>query len=252
MFATELALALTIATVIFVAALISSIAGFAFSALGGAALVYLLQDPVRTVAILTVCSIAIHGYCTWRVRRDIEWRMLAPFLVGGAVTVPLGVWLLTCVPASVFAAGLGAFLVAYGSYTILCRRVLVVRQSPARDATAGGLGGLLAGLAGLGGAAVTAWCGLRGWSKERQRALCQPFILFMQVEALALVGTARPAALPAETFYLYLPVALAAACTGVGLLQRMSTAHFNLVVRLLLVVSGAALLGPVLSRLGAA
>ena len=62
MFATELALALTIATVIFVAALISSIAGFAFSALGGAALVYLLQDPVRTVAILTVCSIAIHGY----------------------------------------------------------------------------------------------------------------------------------------------------------------------------------------------
>jgi hypothetical protein len=246
MFAAELPVMLTVAAVIFAAALVSSIAGFAFSALAGAALVYLLQDPVRTVAILTACSIAIHGYCAWRVRRDLEWPMLAPFLVGGALTVPLGVWLLACIPAALFAASLGAFLVAYGAYTILCRKVLVLRQSTARDAAVGGLGGLLAGLAGFPGASVTVWCGLRGWSKERQRALCQPFILFMQVEALALVGTARPAALPAETFYLYLPVALAAACTGVGLLQRMSTAHFNLVVRVLVVASGAALLGPAL------
>jgi hypothetical protein len=88
---------------------------------------------------------------------------------------------------------------------------------------------------------------LRGWNKERQRALCQPFILFMQLEALALLGTARPAALPPETFYLYLPLALLGAWAGVALLKRMSTAQFNLVVRLLLVVSGAALLGPMLA-----
>jgi uncharacterized membrane protein YfcA len=239
----EFGVVATVAAVIFAAALISSIAGFAFSALAGAALVYLLQDPVRTVAILTACSIAIHGYCSWRVRRDLEWRLLGPFLLGGALTVPLGVWLLASTPAHLFATGLGAFLVAYGAYLLLCRREVVVRSSTVRDATVGGLGGLLAGLAGFPGASVTVWSGLRGWSKERQRALCQPFILFMQIEALALVGTARPAALPPETFYLYLPAALAAACTGVGLLQRISTAQFNVVVRLLLVASGAALLG---------
>jgi len=246
MYGTELALALTIAAVIFAAAFISSIAGFAFSALAGAALVYVLQDPVRTVAILTACSIGIHGYCAWRVRRDVEWRTLGPFLLAGALTVPLGVWLLACIPANHFAAGLGAFLLAYGAYMILCRKEVVVGPSTAADATVGGLGGLLAGLAGFAGASVTVWCGLRGWSKERQRALCQPFILFMQVEALALVGATRPAALPAETFYLYLPVALLAACTGVGLVQRMSTRQFNLVVRLLLIASGAALIGPAL------
>ena len=141
-------------------------------------------------------------------RRDVEWRTLGPFLLGGALTVPLGVWLLACMPAHLFAAGLGAFLVAYGAYMILCRKEVVVRQCAAGDAM---VGGLLAGLAGFPGASVTVWSGLRGWSKERQRALCQPFILFMQVEALALVGTARPAALPAETFYLYLPAALVAA-----------------------------------------
>jgi uncharacterized protein len=243
----EPAVVTVVAAVVFSAALVSSIAGFAFSALAGAALVYLLQDPVRTVAILVACSIAIHGYCVWSVRRSLEWRMLAPFLLGGAVTVPLGVWLLARTPVHLFAAGLGAFLVVYGAYMILRRDEVVVRSSTAREATVGGLGGLLAGLAGFPGASVTVWCGLRGWTKERQRALCQPFILLMQIEALALVGAARPAAFPPETFYLYLPLALVAARAGVGLLRRMSTAQFNLVVRLLLVFSGAALLAPVLA-----
>jgi uncharacterized membrane protein YfcA len=244
---TDPALVAAVAAVVFGAALVSSIAGFAFSALAGAALVYLLQDPVRTVAILTACSIAIHGYCAWSVRGALEWRLLAPFLLGGALTVPLGVWLLARTPLPVFAAGLGAFLVVYGAYMMFRRRELVLRSTAACDATIGGLGGLLAGLAGFPGASVTVWCGLRGWNKDRQRALCQPFILLMQLEALALVGAGRPAALPPETFYLYLPLALIAAWTGVVLLRRMSTAHFNLLVRLLLVVSGAALLGPVLA-----
>jgi uncharacterized membrane protein YfcA len=244
---TDPALLMAVAAVVFAAALVSSIAGFAFSALAGAALVYVLQDPVRTVAILTACSIAIHGYCVWCVRGTLEWRVLAPFVFGGALTVPVGVWLLARTPLGVFAAGLGIFLIAYGAYLILRRRDLVLGSSPARDATVGGLGGLLAGLAGFPGASVTVWCGLRGWNKERQRALCQPFILLMQLETLALVGTVRPAALPPETFYLYLPVALLAAWAGVALLGRMSTAQFNVIVRLVLVVSGAALLGSLLA-----
>jgi uncharacterized membrane protein YfcA len=234
-----------VAAVVFTAALVSSIAGFAFSALAGAALLHLLQDPVHTVAILLTCSIAIYSYCAWSVRRSLQWRMLAPFLLGGALTVPLGAWLLARTPVETFAAGLGAFLVGYGAYMILRRRETAVRSSTARDATVGALGGLLAGLAGFPGAAMTVWCGLRGLGKEQQRALCQPFIFLMQLEALALLGAARPAALPAEAFYLYLPLAFLGARAGVGLLQRLSTAQFNLAVRLLLVASGVALLGPV-------
>ena len=63
-----------------------------------------------------------------------------------------------------------------------------------------------------------------------------------QLEALALVGAARPVALPAETFYLYVPAALVAAWAGVAVLHRLSSAQFDLLVRLLLVVSGAVLL----------
>lgn len=241
------ATAAAVAAVVFAAALVSSVAGFAFSALAGAALVYLLHDPLQIVGVLLTCSLAIYAYCAWAVRQRLAWRTLVPFLLGGALTVPLGVWLLARTPMQTFAAGLGAFLVGYGAYMILRRRQTALRSGAARDAAVGALGGLLAGLAGFPGAAVTVWCGLRGLDKDEQRALCQPFILLMQLEALALVGAARPAALPAEAFYLYLPLAFLGARAGVGLLRLMSTAQFNLVVRLLLVVSGAALLAPLLA-----
>jgi uncharacterized membrane protein YfcA len=248
MFLAEPAVVAAVALVVFGAALVSSIAGFAFSALAGAALLYLLQDPVRTVAVLVCCSIAIHAYCAWSVRRHLEWRTLVPFLASGALTVPLGVWLLARMPADTFAAGLGAFLLAYGAYMALSRGGWSMRASVPRDATVGALGGLLAGLAGFPGAAVTVWSGLRGMGKDEQRALCQPFILLMQMEALLLVGAVRPAALPAETFCLYLPLAFLGAGAGVRLLQRMSSAQFDLVVRALLVVSGIALLAPALAE----
>ncbi|HEY7241615.1 MAG TPA: sulfite exporter TauE/SafE family protein [Burkholderiales bacterium] len=246
MFGSEPMLVLTVALVVFAAALISAMAGFAFSALAGGALVYLLQDPVRTLAILAPCSIAIHGYCAWSVRRELDWRKLAPFVLAGALTVPLGVWLLARISVGLLASGLGMFLVVYGAYLILGSRRVLLRSSALLDATVGGVGGLLAGLAGLSGASVSVWCGLRGWDKERSRALCQPFILLMQIEALPLLRATRPAALPAETFYLYVPAALAAAWLGVALLRKVSGAQFDLLVRLALVLCGAALLYPAL------
>jgi uncharacterized membrane protein YfcA len=242
----EPAVVAAVAAVVFAAALVSSIAGFAFSALAGAALIYLLEDPAGTVAILVTCSVAIHAYCTWRVWRSIDWRAFAPFVAGGAGTVPLGVWVLARTPGELFAAGLGLFLVAYGAYMILRRREIVLPFNTRHDVLVGALGGFLGGLAGFPGAAITVWCGMRGWSKERQRALCQPYILVMLMETLTLMGLASPAKIPAEAIYVYVPLALAAACAGAGLFQRLSTARFNLTVRVLLVVSGAALLGPML------
>ena len=48
----------TVMTVVFLAALMSSIAGFAFSAICGAMLFRWAGDPVQTVQIMLACSIA--------------------------------------------------------------------------------------------------------------------------------------------------------------------------------------------------
>src|SRR5712692_10568709 len=84
---------------VFVAALTSSIAGFAFSAICGAMLFHLLDDPVHVVEIMMICSIAGQALMVWSLRRDIAWRGLAPFVAGAAVGLPVGVYcLLHCRP----------------------------------------------------------------------------------------------------------------------------------------------------------
>lgn len=242
MLSAEAGIVVMAAAVIFAAALISSIAGFAFSALAGAALVQLLQDPVRAVSVMVMCSIAIQGYSVWALRHAIQWRRLWPFVAGGVLTVPLGVGLLARTPSHAFAAGFGTFLIIYGAY-LMCRRdPPVVRATSRSDAAAGALGGLAGGLAGFPGSVVTIWCGMRGWPKEHQRGVYQPYILMMQLEALVCLQVEAPAALGLETFTVYAPLALAAACAGFAIFRRMTNRQFNATVYLLLIASGLSLL----------
>ena len=106
-------LAIATASVMGVATLLSSIAGFAFSAIAGSALAYLGVEPIEAVHTMTLCSIAIQAYCVCRIRESIRWSVLWPMLAAGALTVPLGVWLLVRIDAAVYAAGLGVFLVLF-------------------------------------------------------------------------------------------------------------------------------------------
>lgn len=97
-----------VALVVLVAALVSSIAGFAFAALAGSALAYLRFDPVEAVMTMALCSIAIQGYAVWQLRASIRWRALGPMLAAGAMATPLGVVLLIHIDAELYAAVLGA------------------------------------------------------------------------------------------------------------------------------------------------
>jgi uncharacterized membrane protein YfcA len=71
-------------TTIGLAAMLSSIAGFAFSPICGAMLFHLVPEPVRAVQIIIVCSIANQAAMTWELRREIDWRAMRIYLAGGA------------------------------------------------------------------------------------------------------------------------------------------------------------------------
>src|SRR5260370_41751711 len=173
---------------VFVAALTSSIAGFAFSAICGAMLFHLLDDPVHVVEIMMICSIAGQALMVWSLRRDIAWRGLAPFVAGAAVGLPLGVYcLLHCRPVLYFHI-IGALLVLYAAFMIFRRPIVLRRQHALFDGLAGFLGGVTGGAAAFPGAFVTIWCGFKGLSKERQRGIYQPFILIVQLAALAVLA----------------------------------------------------------------
>ena len=221
------------------AAFLGSIAGFAFSAICGAMLFHLCDDPVKVVEIMIVCSIANQASMTWSLRRHVDWRALRAFLPGGAIGVTAGVWLLLHADRWLYTHVMGAFLFAYGAL-MLFRKPMVLRfQHPALDALMGLLGGVTGGAAGFPSASMSIWCGMKGWDRLRQRAVMQPFILIMQIAALLIISLAQPhAAGPTLSTLLYIPMSLAGTSLGMALCRRMSDLQFAKAVNILLIISG--------------
>ncbi|WP_149539946.1 sulfite exporter TauE/SafE family protein [Siccirubricoccus phaeus] len=226
---------------------VSALGGFAFSALCAPLLQLLGVEPVAAVRLMLVASIGSQCLGLWLLRREIALPPLLPFLAGGLATLPLGQALLLHLPPGRYQAALGGLLFAYGLWMLLRPpRPLVLGPRGARlgDVLAGAVGGLTGGLAAFPGAAVVPWCGLRGWPKQRQRAVFQPYILVMQLAGLALLALRAPGAGALSWAELgAVPPALLGTALGMGLFGRLSERCFFLVVHLLLLAAGLALLG---------
>lgn len=227
------------------AALLSGVAGFAFSAICGAMVFQFRHDTVDVVQIMLVCSIANQSMSVWALRRDIRARALAPFVAGGLAGVASGVWLLLHVTGHAYAAALGTVLLAYGGYMLFRKPIVLVHSPLAGDVAAGFIGGLMGGFAATPGAAASIWCGMKGWDKLRQRAVFQPFILICQMVALTLIWVAREGGgghfgIPSLAL-VCIPAGLAGTYWGLACFSALSDRNFRIAINLLLIVSGAGL-----------
>jgi uncharacterized membrane protein YfcA len=234
----------TVAAVGF-AAVVSGIAGFAFSAICGAILFQFRHDTVGVVQIMLICSLANQVLNVWLLRRDLHWGRLSPFVLGGLVGVPLGVWLLLHLDAHNFKFSLGTLLVFYGGAMLVRRPMTLTHVLRGSDLSAGLIGGLIGGFSATPGATVAIWCGMKPWDKLHQRAVLQPYILCMQVVALiaipALHGHAGPSiAIPPVT-WVCVPVGMLGTWWGMALFKRMTDRQFAKAVNVLLIVSGIGL-----------
>jgi hypothetical protein len=231
---------------VMVAAACSSVAGFAFSALCGAILFHALDAPVLAVEIMLVCSIAIQGVSVAALRNEIDWRSLVQFLAGGVAGLPVGLYGLLHLPKGVYGSVFGALLMAYGGIMAFRPPIRLRTDAAAWNIAAGAAGGITGGLAAFPGAFVTIWCGLKGWSKTRQRGVYQPFILVMQIMTVAAMATfTRMPGVPSSLdpgVIEHVPAALIGTCLGLWFFRRITDRHFAMAVNLLLIASGAALL----------
>jgi uncharacterized protein len=230
---------------VFAASTVSSIAGFAFSALCGALLFHLMDSPVYAVHVMIVCSIAIQILSVATLWRTIEWRCLRIFLIGGFLGVPAGVYPLLHLPSTTYRTVIGSLLIIYSSYLLLRPPARSLRLGRASDVCAAFLGGITGGLAGFPGAFVTIWCGLKGWDKARQRGVYQPFILSMQPVTLIAIHLMRPSSSVQTQLdwkvCAFVPAALLGAWFGLRIFKRLSDRQFEFVVNALLIASGIGL-----------
>ena len=174
----------------------------------------------------------------------IDWKRLHPFLIGGIAGIPLGALLLQHIDVPVFRFAVGIFLVAYSVFMFL-RPVAAAIDAGGRavDGAIGFVGGVMGGLAGLSGAVPTIWCGLRGWPKQIQRGVYQPYIFVMQLLALIWLGGLGTIGMRTATQSLIcLPALVIGTWLGFKLYARVDDAQFRRIILLLLMGSGIGLL----------
>jgi uncharacterized membrane protein YfcA len=228
----------------FIGGFASGLAGFAMGFVVSGIWLHILT-PIQTTTLIVGYGLLTQGYGVWKLRRAVSWRNIAPFIIGGAIGVPIGTMLLTYVDPAYLRSGVGVLLVIYGTYGLAQPKLKPVSAGVAADAGIGFANGILAGLTGLPGFIITIWCQLRGWTKDVQRAVFQPVMLaaiVMNVVSLGLVG-----AITADTMRLYvlgLPAMIAGLWVGFKLYGRLDDAAFRKVLLVLLLIAGLGLILP--------
>jgi uncharacterized membrane protein YfcA len=230
---------------------VSGLSGFGFSAIGVASLWIL--PPAEAIPLLMALSTANQIASISDLRASMkplrEWwpNGPAPCMLGGLVGLPAGLWLLATLDTRDICAAVGAVLILYAVWALfLSSRV---RSSPARRGGVGtafgvgAAGGVIGGFTAFPGSALVVWAGLCGMQKNEQRAIVQPYILTMQVVALATLALSGIGFGPHFWLLLLLtaPVTLPFTKLGVAAFRKMSDVDFKRAVLGLLSVSGATL-----------
>ncbi|OAN76615.1 hypothetical protein A8B78_03845 [Jannaschia sp. EhC01] len=198
-------------------------------------------DPVTAVAIVALMSVVAGVQGVWVVRRAIlaNPRRLLRFVLPGLLGVPVGVWLLNGLDASVLRLGVAGFLIVYGGYFAVRRSLPAFsRPTPVADCVVGGIGGLLGGAAGMSGALPAMWMSLRPWTKFETRAVLQPFNMVMLTTTVTLLFLRGAYASAGPALLITLPTGLIAAQIGIAVFRRLSDTAFRWVLILLTLAMG--------------
>ena len=201
-----------------------------------------LAWPV-TVVVPLVVALDYIGSASQGIRNvdEVSWReqlVLIPFMVIG---VGLGLWVLRAVSTALLAKVLGGFVIAYALYQMLPLPEL--RSSRVAASYCGFLGGLVGTLFGTGGPFYVIYLNLRGLTRPAFRAT---FAMNFLIDGGVRLGAFVAGGLFGRQTLGYLLVALPIAGAGLyvgGRIQTGFSPHaFQVVIRLLLLVSGVALL----------
>jgi uncharacterized protein len=223
-------------------ALVTGVAGFAFGLIASAIWLHVIT-PAQSAALIAAFAIVIQGVTLWKIRHSVRFSRLMPFLVGGALGIPLGAYVLHWTSPSHMRAFIGIALVFFSLYSLVRPKLRPVQGSTLGDGIVGVVSGFLGGSTGLAGIPVIIWATLRGWSKDEQRAIFQPVASLIFAMTLVWLGSTGMVTTDTVRLFLWgLPALALGTWSGLRLYGKLDDATFRTVVLVLLLISGLALL----------
>lgn len=209
-----------------------------------------ILTPLQTAVLIAAYGMVNQAYGIWKVRDALQWRRILPFVIGAAVGVPLGAYLVTYLNPAHLRIGVGVLLIAYSTYNLARPAIAPITSNRAIDTGIGILNGLLGGLTGLGGVISTIWVQLGGGPKDAQRAVFQP-VLFITMTMATLTFAASGHLFNVDILKLFLmglPALLLGLWLGVRLYGKLDDAAFRKAILILLLISGFSLVVPAFFR----
>jgi uncharacterized membrane protein YfcA len=229
----------------FFGGIVTGLAGFAMGLVVSGVWLHILT-PAETAVLIASYGAITQTYGIYKFRHALHWRPVAPFIIGGVVGVPAGTALLAYLNPDYLRVGVGVLLIAYSTYALARPHLKPIQAGFATETVVGFFNGVLGGLTGLSGPIITMWCNIRGWPKDRQRAIFQPVIFAAFCLTMVSFAVAGKITSDLVRIYLYGAVPLAAGVwLGLRLYGHLDEARFRQIILVLLLFSGLALIVPI-------
>ena len=198
----------------------------------------ILFGPVQTVAIIVLMEIVVTGQLLPGVRREIDWKVIAPMGAAAACLMPVGSWLLVSLDPDLIARGIALVVVAFSVLLMAGWRYEGEKKLWATLGV-GALSGVLMASTSLGNPPVMAYLLSSRDAAATNRA---NFTGYFAVTLVALIAMMAAAGLidgrALLTAVALLPVFMAGAWIGSRLFRRSSEALYRRVALGLLLCVG--------------
>jgi uncharacterized membrane protein YfcA len=200
--------------------------------------------PAQATPLIIAFGLIVQGVSVWKLRRAIQWKRLAPFLIGGVIGVPIGAELLRWASPGDLRLAVGAILVLFSLWNLFRPSLAsMARAGIVADGVVGIVNGIIGSSTGLAGIAAVIWCSLRGWPPAEQRAVFQPSgVAIFAMTGLWLGGAGMIGGDTVTLFLIGLPALALGTWAGLRLFGKLDDQAFRRIVLVLLLVSGASLL----------
>lgn len=138
-----------VGTVLF-ASFVNRLSGFAFGMIMLCVLPYMM-DYLQAVAFCKILGIIIGAYSLIRYRNAINWKIVGHFLPTMLIANAAGIWCAKYNPGIDMVKLLGVFFIIYGSYSLLYKKELHLKNTWYNILIFSALGGFVDGFLGPGG-----------------------------------------------------------------------------------------------------
>jgi uncharacterized membrane protein YfcA len=192
-----------------IAGFVQGLSGFAFSMLAMSVWAWTIEPRLAaSCAVFGGVIGQLMGVTT--IRGAFEKDLLLPLFAGALAGIPLGVAILPHLDSDLFKTALGFILAICCPIVLLSGRLpRITAVGRTTNGLVGGVAGIMTGIGGFTGIFPTLWYTLRGFDKQRLRAMIQWFNLTTLTTTMALyvvTGITTSAMLP--TFAIVAPAML--------------------------------------------